>query len=350
MIIPEVYEAFVYIWYNALSKMYYIGSHKGKPTDKYTHSSTVWESFTKETIPEGVSRRILAYGTHDDMKELEIKLLTNRRFRKNCWDRYYNVKWNTKAIGSLLNILSEDEIKSWKQKISKKQKGIPKPAVSISIRKYHASLTEEQRKEIYGHANEEAWNWKGGISLGDNRKNYMNNDYDDRKKLCKELVKQGLSYYEIKEKHKRALICYPYELLPQEIKDMKRANAVDRYEHKRECYCRKDTCDYCFPLKQTPEERKRREAKTSKIRNERDKLDPIKDAHNKEVSRAWEEKNKEKRKQQQRDRYVKKGPADTSGEKNPFYGRKHTEETKKKISESKKLKKQQGQGTLEQFL
>ena len=49
-------------------------------------------------------------------------------------------------------------------------------------------------------------------------------DYAERKKLCKELIKQGLSYYEIKEKHKRALIGYPRALLPQEIKDSKNAS------------------------------------------------------------------------------------------------------------------------------
>ena len=58
-------EAFVYLWYDAPNKKYYLGWHKGTPDDKYTHSSTVWESFTKNTIPEGVTRRILAYGTDE---------------------------------------------------------------------------------------------------------------------------------------------------------------------------------------------------------------------------------------------------------------------------------------------
>ena len=62
----ELYEAFVYLWYDALNRMFYLGKHKGSIDDKYTHSSTVWESFTKDNIPEGVTRR------------------------KRCWDRYYN--------------------------------------------------------------------------------------------------------------------------------------------------------------------------------------------------------------------------------------------------------------------
>jgi hypothetical protein len=81
-------EAFVYLWYDASNKKYYLGKHKGTPDDGYTHSSTIWESFTKDTIPEGVSRRILAYGTNEEMCILEHELLVDRKNR--CWDRYYN--------------------------------------------------------------------------------------------------------------------------------------------------------------------------------------------------------------------------------------------------------------------
>ena len=81
-------EAFIYLWYDAPNKKYYLGKHKGSPKDTYTHSSTIWESFTKDNIPEGVTRRILAYGTDEEMCILENKLLINRK--KRCWNRYYN--------------------------------------------------------------------------------------------------------------------------------------------------------------------------------------------------------------------------------------------------------------------
>ena len=81
-------EAFVYLWYDAPNDMYYLGKHKGSPDDEYTHSSTIWESFTKDNIPEGVTRRILAYGTDEEMCILEHELLVNRK--KRCWNRYYN--------------------------------------------------------------------------------------------------------------------------------------------------------------------------------------------------------------------------------------------------------------------
>lgn len=81
-------EAFIYLWYDAPNDMYYLGKHKGSPDDRYTHSSTIWEHFTKDNIPEGVTRRILAYGTDEEMCILEHELLVNRK--KRCWNRYYN--------------------------------------------------------------------------------------------------------------------------------------------------------------------------------------------------------------------------------------------------------------------
>ena len=80
-------EAFVYMWYDSKNSMYYIGYHKGTPDDGYTHSSSIMESF--KIAPKGFRRRILAYGTPDEMMQLESDLLKNRKER--CWDKYYNV-------------------------------------------------------------------------------------------------------------------------------------------------------------------------------------------------------------------------------------------------------------------
>ena len=82
-------EAFIYLWYDAPNDMYYLGKHKGSPDDKYTHSSRIWESFTKDNIPEGVTRRILAYGTDEEMCILEHELLVKAK-NGGDWDRYYN--------------------------------------------------------------------------------------------------------------------------------------------------------------------------------------------------------------------------------------------------------------------
>ena len=83
------HEAFVYRWYDAPNDMYYLGKHKGSPDDSYTHSSWIWPSFTKETIPEGVTREIIAEGTDEEMTKLEYILLKFEKENGN-WDRYYN--------------------------------------------------------------------------------------------------------------------------------------------------------------------------------------------------------------------------------------------------------------------
>ena len=89
-LIPD--EAFVYLWQDTRQKSYryYLGYHKGNPDDSYTHSSSVFESFSKYSIPDGVRRRVIATGSAEEMMELENKLLNNRKDSRK-WDRYYNV-------------------------------------------------------------------------------------------------------------------------------------------------------------------------------------------------------------------------------------------------------------------
>jgi len=82
------HEAFVYLWYDALNKMYYLGSSIGKDPN-YAHSSSVMEPFTMNTKPAHMHRKILDKGTHEEMLALESELQANRKER--CWDRYYNV-------------------------------------------------------------------------------------------------------------------------------------------------------------------------------------------------------------------------------------------------------------------
>ena len=82
-------EGFVYIWYDAKNKMYYIGKHQGHPDDSYTHSSTLMESFTKNNIPKGFRRRIIFTGTKEEIAFVEHTYLKNRK--NKCWNRYYNV-------------------------------------------------------------------------------------------------------------------------------------------------------------------------------------------------------------------------------------------------------------------
>lgn len=97
------YEAFVYLWFDSKNRMFYLGSHKGPEDDNYTHSSSIMESFSKKNIPSYMRRRILARGSSDDMRALEMNLLKNRK--EKCWDRYYNAKF---AVFPPLPMLGED--------------------------------------------------------------------------------------------------------------------------------------------------------------------------------------------------------------------------------------------------
>jgi hypothetical protein len=85
-------EAFVYLWRNAKTNKYYLGSHKGTIDDGYTHSSNELPDFPKQSkyVPDHWTRRILAYGTLSEMQTLEDRLHVNRKAK--CWNRYYNVQ------------------------------------------------------------------------------------------------------------------------------------------------------------------------------------------------------------------------------------------------------------------
>ena len=132
-------EAFVYLWYDALNKMYYLGKHKGSPDDTYTHSSTIWESFTKDCIPEGVTREIISEGTDEEMCILEHELLVEAK-NGDDWDRYYN--------NSLGDPRYVDQSRENNPMYGKK----------------HSPETLKKLSDRIGDKNP---NWKGGIQVND---------------------------------------------------------------------------------------------------------------------------------------------------------------------------------------
>ena len=114
-------EAFVYLWYDSINKMFYLGKHKGSPFDNYTHSSTVWESFSKDNIPDGAKRKILAYGTNEEMCILENILLINRKNRR--WDQYYNRSLGDPRYVDISGENNPTKDPEVRKKISEAQKG-----------------------------------------------------------------------------------------------------------------------------------------------------------------------------------------------------------------------------------
>ena len=126
-------ESFIYLWYDAPNKMFYLGKHKGSPDDTYTHSSTIWESFTKDNIPEGVTREILGEGTDEEMCILEHKLLVEAK-NGGDWDRYYN-----ESLGDPRYVdMSGENNPMWKG------------GISLDVTKYRAMPENKLRQKEYG--------------------------------------------------------------------------------------------------------------------------------------------------------------------------------------------------------
>lgn len=84
-------EAFVYMWINKDDGRKYIGTHKGDANDGYIASSELFmEDYNNS--PSRFIRTILAYGSQQEMYELETKLLLDLKTRMS--PMYYNMSNN----------------------------------------------------------------------------------------------------------------------------------------------------------------------------------------------------------------------------------------------------------------
>jgi hypothetical protein len=84
-------ESFVYLWVNKDTDRKYIGKHKGTTDDGYVCSS---DSMLEEynDCPSRFIRTILAYGTDQEMHELETMLLLQLKASKS--ELFYNLSNN----------------------------------------------------------------------------------------------------------------------------------------------------------------------------------------------------------------------------------------------------------------
>jgi len=80
-------EAFVYCWFDKKTKKRYIGYHKGTPEDGYVCSSKYFLS-EYETRKEDFRRKILSFGSVEEMREEEIRLLKKYDAASN--ERFFN--------------------------------------------------------------------------------------------------------------------------------------------------------------------------------------------------------------------------------------------------------------------
>ena len=75
-------EAFVYRWRNQKTREWYIGYHKGTADDGYICSSRIARPRIQRE-PTLWTRKILRWGSHREMIELERRLLTRLQARTN---------------------------------------------------------------------------------------------------------------------------------------------------------------------------------------------------------------------------------------------------------------------------
>ena len=194
-------EAFIYLWYVAATKMYYLGVHNGKDLS-YTHSAQsseefrsivphsqrlieekreFWRKYLKGEI-KGIRYRILPKriiledGTdYEKMCKREHELLVNRKNR--CWNRYYN-----------------------------------------------NSLGDPRYVDTSG---ENAWNWKGGITY-------------DMKSYMKEYMKE----YHKTPKYKEYQLTPKYRALKNESDRRYRKKIQHTPEYKEYYRKRRETLEY----------------------------------------------------------------------------------------------------------
>jgi len=121
------------------------------------------EKFTKTSIPSYMRRRILATGTHEEMIELENKLLDNRK--EKCWDKYHNAtvafppppmygednsNWKGGITKDMREYQREYELKYRKKNPEKQRKKQRK------YREKNAEKVRERQREYYAKNAEKA--------------------------------------------------------------------------------------------------------------------------------------------------------------------------------------------------
>lgn len=137
-------EAFVYCWSDHKTAKVYVGMHKGSVDDGYICSSKHMMPEYKAR-PDDFTRQIIATGTLNDCRALEIALLKKIVLDKNTC---YN-----KVAGKFI-VMSEDTRERWRQaKRGKKHspEHIAKIVASHSGKKNHMygkSHTEETKAKI----------------------------------------------------------------------------------------------------------------------------------------------------------------------------------------------------------
>lgn len=99
---------FIYIWYDLIRKMFYIGSHQGTPDDGYTGSNTRFKRAISKR-PLSFKRRILEFVSFTYLSELHEREQHWLNFIKeeDLGQKYYNIRKLARG-GSHKNKMTKD--------------------------------------------------------------------------------------------------------------------------------------------------------------------------------------------------------------------------------------------------
>ncbi|HET8688462.1 MAG TPA: hypothetical protein VFM18_17765 [Methanosarcina sp.] len=166
-------QYFIYVWFDRVRKMYYVGSHYGKLDDGYTSSSR-WLSGEIQYRPSDFRRRIIKIcSSKEEMLAIEYKLISLiPEDQKGI--RYYNVKlgrptgitpWNkglTKQIAPNLTGGSKKGRTAW-------NKNKTNPLAANNGKKGATKLSQLAKGRKRKYLPDGSWTWEYPVGCLDNK-------------------------------------------------------------------------------------------------------------------------------------------------------------------------------------
>ena len=133
-----IYNSYVYLWYDAKAKLFYLGGHKGRVDDKYVCSNKMMlRAYNKR--PETFKFKVLEYvnGSNNDLRKAEQRWIDKIKDTELYWTsniynktvRYYNQKKYSAGGNGLANKGKKRKSSYWtkgytKNEIDLRRKGL----------------------------------------------------------------------------------------------------------------------------------------------------------------------------------------------------------------------------------
>lgn len=138
---------FVYIWYDAKKKMYYIGCHWGNIDDGYICSSN-WMRKAYRRRPQDFRRRILKTNLSREQMYIEEQRYFDMINPEEIKEKYYNLNLSSKKPWHML----ENSNKSVGQKISEAKKGKSTGPCSVETK---AKISKSNKGRVFSEEHKE---------------------------------------------------------------------------------------------------------------------------------------------------------------------------------------------------